>query len=172
MPPLRAPPAGDPRPTINDEKVVRAAVDRNSEALTTWARKRDYPETAEEVLAILTEAMVASDGIASRAITFLETVFFWVTDANLERHLSVVQKNIQPGFKFFVLEWIIRTGIRFPAKLGDYVDFYSNGYHYAGRVVEIKPDFAAALIESDDGTQIVFAEQVTANRTTLLLNRP
>lgn len=166
---LRSPPDGDARPRRFDLATARLAVTRHAPDIAIWAKKRGYIGDGAEEYAIntLAEAIEYADGDPDRVVRALTLLHGWKDDFWLRGHVGMAIKHLDDCWRFRILVWVVRTGMRFPGEAGHLVIFWDGEYQRKGRVVRKLRDVAAALVETELGREAtVLAEFVVANMTT------
>lgn len=154
------------RPTLLDPLCIRRAVTRHAFAITDWARKRSYSADDEFTVAAIVDAIEHARGDEARAVRTLQIVHGWTPDEALGRHLSMALKHLKECHRYCVIEWVLRTGTRFPGRVTDLVVFWDGVNQRTGRIKEIHREIAAAMIEGESGTtDLVVAELIVCNRT-------
>lgn len=158
----------EPRPNILDESIIEMAINSNRDALLGWVRSRGYEtgKPTEDILGVFASALRQALGEATRTLWLLELVYGWDVDESLLWHVEVAQKNLPAILYLETMRWIMRTGCRFPARIGDLVVFIEAGFQRVARVVEIDNISCSALGITEDGFQYrVLGELVIENRT-------
>jgi hypothetical protein len=163
---LRPPLDNDPRPRCFDMDVLILTVRRHTE-IAQWAQRRGYSDDPEYAITALAEAIEHADGVPDKAVRALNVLHRWEDDFLLRNHLASALKHLPECWNFMMLKWVVRTGMRFPAKVGDLVIFFDGEHQRKGRVVKKNVLIASAEIEGENGTHgQVMAEHVLANLTT------
>lgn len=151
------------------------AVESNRDAILQWVKRMGYENTVADqgvdidqaILSVVTDVVDRAMGDPGKAARFLEAVYGWAANDKLVWHLEMVRKNLAPAQVRAVMAWVLRTGIRFPAREKDFLLFYDEtALLRKGRVVSLEPSLARAIVEGENGTKSpVLAELVRANMT-------
>lgn len=170
---LRYAPEDDTRPEPLDPKVIARAIQARFDEIKVWLAPRLPTISDEEVLFALATSvrLGAADGF--RVGVFLRDMFKWPVDMDLCCYLRDTCNALAFALKVETREWVVRTGLRFPASGDDAIEWIDNlsDKKMTGKLVSLDPSFAAAIVQPADGLlragkpRRVFAEQVTANVT-------
>lgn len=169
---LRYAPEGDERPEPLSKPVVERAIEARLDEIKAWLKPR-LPTLADaDVRFALTSSLKGSGSDAFRAGVLLKEMFRWPVDFDLTLLLRDTIGALALALKVETRIWAVRTGLRFPGKDGDSVEWEDEtGKPQHGAIVAVDRDYAAALVRPPDGlTRVhqpmrVFAEHVTANVT-------
>lgn len=169
-PVLRPVPVTDPRPHLYDKTVLDRALSFHTESIAAWAKGRALPSA---VGTYLPEALRAADGDAFKAARFFEQVDALEADMAFCRLLDNVIITLPHHLRLETQEWVMRTGMRFPAYEGDIIEWFINGETATGEVIAIDKTQAQARVRrhTTDDHPRVYAEVVGANITQKLFAR-
>lgn len=167
----------DPRPTFADDNVLTTTAGSVTQAVITWAKPRAVPVDAEQVKFAVVAALKRAGADAFRLGVFLQTAFGWPVDYALVHLLDHAVNVLPQSLTQVTAEWAVRTGLRFPAKTGDTIEYVDvNGAPAVGIVKALAPMRAAAFVlpvtgdilvdDANDTAVTVNAEDVFANVTT------
>uniref|UniRef100_A0AB74UGU8 Uncharacterized protein n=1 Tax=Caulobacter phage BL57 TaxID=3348355 RepID=A0AB74UGU8_9VIRU len=169
---LRPTSPSDPRPTAVDAAVLKLAIGRALPAVMEWARLRQPDFTAAHAEYALVEAMEVAGLDPFRIGVVLASRFNWSVDYALVRMLDAVVEAMPSAYRAVVGRWVARTGIRFPAKEGDTVEFFDiQGVRRVGIVQGVAALTASAYVRPTVGVEVsdtvleIAAEAVAANIT-------
>ncbi|AXQ68516.1 hypothetical protein HOT99_gp101 [Caulobacter phage CcrBL10] len=171
-PTLRSTNPQDPRPTHVDRDVQVLAISTALPAILDWARLHQpgFDEAHAEHALIIALELGGAD--AFRMGVVLGTKFNWPVDYTLVRAMSAVVEALPTAYRAVTGRWVARTGIRFPAKEGDTIEFFSAaGKRLVGKVVGVSALTATAYVQPSNGTEFtnppieIAAEAVVANVT-------
>ncbi len=172
MPRLRIIPVDDPRPTLDSDEVIARAVIQVIEDLIPWVQRwTKSPIAVDKVAAIVALAVKASKGDGFSVAVYLKTEEGWPVDMQACRMFDRICSAIPYALRTVTREWVVRSGMRFPAKAGDVIDWWIDGRERRGSVYSILGDESAALIYPQTGLGTgnlvkVLAEDVVDNITT------
>lgn len=159
----------DPRPHPLAEIICGRAAQVVAPEVLKWANGR-VPDFLDDSRAtfVVTVALAKAGADAFRAGTVLRETFFFPVDMALVKLLDQAIDLLPSCLKVVTGEWAMRTGIRFPGKAGDLIEYYDeNDCQVAGKVHTVDAAHAMAVVirEIDDEAVKVCAEQVVANVT-------
>jgi hypothetical protein len=163
----------DPRPDPTNPRVVARAVGDISAELLSWAHLNVNPDLAGSNVEALIVAHILESGFdAFRAAAILSEENLWRCDIRLVRLLDGAINALEAYARSMTLEWVVRTGLRFPANEGDEIQWITvSGRLRKGTVYALNPYYAMGLVNPKAGPAKassllkVYAEQVTANDT-------
>lgn len=167
---LRSVDPADPRPCFSDEKTMATAIDLIAPAVVEWARSRTLPLNEEHVRnAVL--ASVRHAGVdAFRIGVILQASFDWPVDFTLVTLFDRMVEALPATLRHLTNEWVVRTGLRFPAKEGDTIEYVTpRGEPVVGIVKGVLKAQARAFVQQttgdlEEGEPIsIPAEAVVAN---------
>lgn len=169
---LRNAPEGDQRPEPLSTPVVDRALESRLPDVKAWLKPRIPSLEDGDVKFALSSALKGSGADAFRAGVILKDMFSWPVDIDLIMILRDAIEGLAIALKIETGHWVLRTGLRFPGKDGDTIEWEDeNGRARAGTIKTIDRTYAQALVQPPDGlTKVhkpvrVIAESVTANIT-------
>lgn len=153
--------------------MIGRALDSVRDVLTGWAKGRTSLNAAALDFAISTSVRRAGFD-AFRTGLVLSTAFQVPVDDDLVKVLRDFIFQLKPACRVVTAEWVIRTGFRFPAAAGDFIEWVDDhNRRKLGRVYGLNTLLATATVirADDERAEIVLGEQVVANQTHGLLGR-
>jgi hypothetical protein len=170
---LRYAPADDQRPKpLSPEVLRRAAATRVAETMS-WLKSRIPGLDEDQVIFALTTCMSQGGFDGFRTGVKLRENFSFPVDWEMAKIAHEACSAVEMSLKIETGAWALRTGIRFPAKCGDRIEFIHRDRERAGQIISIDFTYAAAVVTpfygdsqaSMDTPIRVFAEEVYANTT-------
>lgn len=165
-------PDDQPRPTPLSVEVITRSYGEIEEDLVGWVRKKVNKQVSVSSVAALVISCVRDVGLdAFQVAVRLQTSAGWPGDMELLRILDRMMDAQGFAFRVAMAEWVMVTGVRFPAKTGDTVTWQARGRKKFGLVHEVLPNSASALVYPLIGSGLaaepvkVLAEEVTSNHT-------
>lgn len=162
----------DPRPTHVDREVQGLAIARTLPAVLDWANLRQPGFTQADAEYALIQALNIGGADAFRLGVVLASQFNWSVDYELVRMLAAVIEALPTAYRAVTGRWVARTGIRFPAKEGDTIEYLdAAGRRVVGKVTGVVGLTATAYVQPSNGTEFtdppveIAAEAVVANVT-------
>lgn len=172
---LRYAPDDDQRPDPLAPSVLDRAAEAWLDETMLWLKTRIPGMAREQVKFALVAALRRGGSDGFRTATCLKGDFAWPVDMELCRLLADCCNAVPFSLRVVTREWAVRTGLRFPARPLDKIEWTHRGPKLAiersGEVVSVDHSYAAALVTPLQGlTKItppvrVFAEDVYANVT-------
>jgi hypothetical protein len=164
---------GDARPEpLNEAVLARACTARMAE-IKAWLSPRVLSITEDEIVFALTTAIGSAGADGFRAATVLKNEFLWPVDMELCLLVRDTVTAMAQALRAETRVWVLRTGMRFPAKSEDSIEFIDGvGKTRTGKVTGIDSALAAAFVQPFDGLiraggpTRVLAEQVMKNIST------
>lgn len=162
----------DPRPSFADDAVLVAMIDLAAPTVVQWARGRTRDlDPIEARFAILTA--IRQYGVdAFRVGLALQANFHWPVDITLVKLLDGMVESLPATLRHITNEWVVRTGLRFPGKEGDTVEYLDErGEPCVGIVQGVLKAQARAFVLKTTGDLVdpeplsVPAEAIYANVT-------
>lgn len=149
------------------DEVIRRAYEVMLHDFNHWVVTHAMADVDVESQVI--EALRLNDGEPYQTARYLEDVYDWHPDMHLLELFRSIVAQLDSKIYGVTLEWVVRTKIRFPARLGElivYRDIW--GYLRTARVIEVRNAEATARVEAEDSskTDFVYAEDVVENKTT------
>ena len=114
-----------------------------------------------EFLALLTLALQESPD-AYQARRYIEDFWGWPVTSELVRILDQAYSRMHLVVRRFILEWVVKNNVRFPAKRGDAVRFRIGDSEFEGVVLDVIRNEAKAIVKLGvkGKNWTVFAEDV------------
>lgn len=170
---LRYPPEGDTRPDPLAAPVLERAAFAKFGAIKEWLQPRQPTLTDEDISSTLISAIRQGGADGFRASVHLKDNAGWPVDMDLCCLVRDSCNALALALKDETRAWVLRTGLRFPAKSEDTIEWESEfGKQFAGKVIAVDSGLACALVQPFDGLiragqpRRVHAESVVANTTT------
>lgn len=170
---LRYAPADDQRPQPLSPAVLRRAAATRLDATLSWLKTRIPGLDEEQIIFALATSMERGGFDGFRTATKLKENFSFPVDWEMAKIAAEVCASAEFSLKIETGEWALRTGLRFPAKCGERIEFMHRDRERAGKVLSVDYTYAAAIVEPFYGASSatmdtplrVFAEDVYANTT-------
>lgn len=140
-----------PRPRWNHVEVKEAVAIEYVDAVRDWANLHgavDGEATDREFLVAVAMAFRESPD-AYQAGRYLEDFFEWPVTGELIKIFDRAYARMQHVTRKFVLEWVAKNNVRFPAKKGEGVRFRIGDVEIGGTVVEILKHEAKAIVRAN-----------------------
>lgn len=163
---LRPAPEDDPRPRRLDIATCLLSVTRHTE-IEKWAQRRGLSDDPDYARRVLANAIEQASGDPEKTVSAMQVLHQWEPDFPLLGHAISAIKHLPECWDYLILQWVVRTGMRFPGKTGDLVLFWDGEHQRKGRVGEIVTTRASSMVQGESGhIGPVMAENVIANITT------
>ncbi|UTC29787.1 hypothetical protein BAJUN_01570 [Bajunvirus bajun] len=164
---LRPVAANDPRPTVTHPAVANLAIDGHMPALVEWTKTR-LPVDEDMIRFAVGMALKAGGLDGFRIASHLRDVFSWPANDELTAILKQVTGALNTACDVIAGQWVLRTGIRFPGKVGDTVEFVAvDGSIQVGVVTDMLKLRAMGYVTlGGEENYLVPAEAVVGNVTT------
>jgi hypothetical protein len=170
---LRPAPEGDGRPDPLSETVLTRAVSLHVADAMAWLKPRVPTLSEEEATFALCASIRRGGADGFRAGVSLKNEFSWPIDIEMVLVLRNITEKLAFALRIETAEWVLRTGMRFPAKDNQQIEWIDgSGKHRAGTVIAVDRALCAAVVQPFEGLvkagepRRVLCEQVFHNITT------
>lgn len=137
-----------PRPRWNHVEVKEAVALEYVEPVRAWAdlvgAVEDGAADREYVVAVVMALRESPD--AYQAGRYLDDFFDWPVTGELVKILDGAYDHMKVATRKFVLEWVAKHNVRFPAKKGASIVFRIGELEMKGTVTEVLPHEAKGIV--------------------------
>lgn len=173
---LRPAPPTDARPEPLHPSVVQRASRAREDEIATWLKPRVPALTTEQISFALQAALIGGGADGFRCSTVLREKFGWPVDMELCGYVRDTCNALAFALRIETRVWVARTGVRFPGKSGDSIEWLDerDDGQRQGQLIAVDRDYASAVVQPISSLikagppRTVFAEHVLANITQAL----